>query len=234
MTKKQQILKPKTTKQITIFIDESGTLPDPKDKVVIVAAVGTKLPEKLTKVSKSVRRFLKSSKKAMTEIKFYKAGERTKRRFLQELAKQKVEIFTLTVEKYNQKIPDTPENFAFLCWLLLEDCFVFYKNQVKKIIFDRHFHKAKDQKEFNQILTKLLRKKLPFQHVNSQQDSRVNAADMIAGSLLWLETGKDKKFYELIKNQVISKRVLNWKEVRRKFFKEKISSNRRKRPSKRD
>lgn len=27
--------------KITIFIDESGTLPDPKDPVVIVAAVGT-------------------------------------------------------------------------------------------------------------------------------------------------------------------------------------------------
>ena len=224
----------KITKNITIFIDESGTLPDPEDKVVIVAAVGTKSPEKLMKVSKSVRKFLKSSKKNMTEIKFYKAGEKTKRRFLQELVKQKVEIFTLTVEKYSQKIPDTPENFALLCWFLLEDCLVFYRNQIKKIVFDRHFHKAKDQKEFNRILTKLLRKKFLFQHVNSYQDPRVNAADMVAGSLFWLETGKDKKFYQLIKNQIISKKVLNWKEVKRKFFKEKIPSNRRKRPSKRD
>jgi len=66
---------------ITIFIDESGTLPNPKDQVVIVAAVGTNLPKLLTKVSKSVRKYLKTSKKTMAEIKFYKAGKKLKRSF---------------------------------------------------------------------------------------------------------------------------------------------------------
>ena len=32
---------------MTVFIDESGTLPDPKDRVVIVAAVGTATPRKI-------------------------------------------------------------------------------------------------------------------------------------------------------------------------------------------
>jgi len=53
-----------TKPTVYIFIDESGTLPDPKDKVVIVAAVGTKLPEKLIKVSRSVRKFLRSKQKS--------------------------------------------------------------------------------------------------------------------------------------------------------------------------
>jgi len=203
---------------ITIFIDESGTLPDPKDQVVIVAAVGTNLPQKLINVSKSVRKYLKTSKKTMSEIKFYKAGEKTKKKFLQELARQNVEIFTLTVEKHGQKIADTPENFALLCWLLLEDCFLFYKNQTKEIVFDCHFHKLKDQKEFNQTLINLLGERLPFNHVDSQKDSRVNAADMIAGSVLWLKTGRDKKFYQIIKRKIISEKVLNWKEAKRKFL----------------
>lgn len=134
-------------RNITIFIDESGTLPDPKDKVVIVAAVGTNLPQ----------------------------------------AKQNLAIFTLTVEKNGQKIADSPENFAFLCWLLLKDCFLFYKENVKQIIFDRHFHKTKDQQNFNQTLISLLGKKVAINHADSLRDQRLNTADMVAGSMLWLK-----------------------------------------------
>lgn len=216
-----------------IFIDESGTLPDPKDRVVIVAAVGTKLPQVLTKVTKSVRKYLKARKKETTEIKFYEAGEKTKKKFLQELAKQEITIFTLTVEKNRQKIADIPENFALLCWLLLEDCFLFH-DKIEQLVFDRHFHKPKDQEKFNQILAELLGKKVAINHVDSQQDPRVNAADMIAGSILWLKTNKDDKFYRLIKEQIVSEKTINWKQARRKFFAKKISSNRCKHPSKRD
>ncbi|MBI4225546.1 DUF3800 domain-containing protein [Candidatus Roizmanbacteria bacterium] len=60
-------------KKITIFIDESGTLPDPKDKVVIVAAVGTEIPHKLIEVVKSIRKYLKSKKNISNEIKFYRS-----------------------------------------------------------------------------------------------------------------------------------------------------------------
>jgi len=39
-------------KKITVFIDEAGTLPDFKDKVIIVAAVATELPNQLVKINK--------------------------------------------------------------------------------------------------------------------------------------------------------------------------------------
>ncbi|MBU0569494.1 DUF3800 domain-containing protein [Patescibacteria group bacterium] len=219
---------------ITIFIDESGTLPDPKDKVVIVAAVATELPQKINQVSKSVRKYLKSRKRKLNEIKFYRSGERTKKKFLQELAKQEVDIFALTVEKYGRKIADTPKNFALLCWLLLEDCFLYYTKSKTKLIFDRHFHLSKDQTEFNLILSKLLGKKLDITHVDSQIDQRVNTADMIAGSILWLKTGKDAKFYELVKDRMISEKTVNWKEIKKKLYNEKVSPNQRKRSSKRE
>ena len=54
--------------EITIFVDESGTLPDPKDQVVIVAAVGTNFPQLLIRVSKSVRKYLKRSRKDQTKF----------------------------------------------------------------------------------------------------------------------------------------------------------------------
>jgi hypothetical protein len=206
-------------KKVTVFVDESGTLPDPKDKVVIVAAVGSQSPEKLLTISKSVRKFQK--KKYSAEIKFYKAGERTKKKFLEKLAKEDLEIFVLTVEKEGKKIEDSPGNFALLCWLILEDCLLFYKNKLKQVIFDRHFHQKKDQEKFNQVLTRLLNRQLIFIHVDSQKDSRVNAADMVAGSLLWKATGKDKKFYQLIKEKITSEKIINWKQIREKFWAKK-------------
>ena len=57
--------------KISIFIDESGTLPDPKDKIIVVAAVGSKTPDKILEVNKKVRKRLKQRKKKeqVSEIK---------------------------------------------------------------------------------------------------------------------------------------------------------------------
>ena len=218
---------------VTLFIDESGTLSDLKDQIVVVAAVGTNFPKMVNKISKSSTGKLAKGEKATPEIKFYRSGERTKRLFLAELAKEDVEIFTLTVDKGGQKISDTPENFAVLCWFLIEDCIIFYGNQIKEIVFDRHFHQLADRALFNEKLTALLDKKITLTHVDSQQNPAVNTADMVAGSLLWARTGKENKFYRMIKNKIISEKVINWKEIKGRFL-QKIPSNRRKRPSRRE
>jgi hypothetical protein len=211
-------------KKITIFIDESGTLPDPKDKVVIVAAVGTEAPHKLVEVIKSIRKYLKSKKNISNEIKFYRSGENTKVKYLNALVKRPIGIFILTVEKNNQRIIDTPENFATLCWILLSECLLFYKeNAIGEIIFDKHFHKESYQKKFDKILISLLGKKLLILHVDSKKDSRISAADMIAGSILWYRTGKSNRFYQLFKKQIVAEIVINWKEAKRKFFDKKMS-----------
>lgn len=206
-------------RNIFILIDESGTLPDPGNQLVVVAAVGTRLPKKLAAIHKKARQFLR--KKDTSEIKFYRAGERTKKKFLEKLIQEDLEIFVLVVEKRGRRIEDSPENFGLICWLLLEDCLLFYKDTVAEVIFDKHFHRQKDLQEFNRILIKLLGQKLKISHVDSQQNPQVNASDMVAGSILWSETGKDKQFYEIIKKRIISKKVLNWKEIKRKFLTKK-------------
>ncbi len=71
-------------KKITVFIDESGTLPDPKDKVVIVAAVGTDIPEKIDVIIKEIRKKGKFRKQTC-ELKFYTSGDRTRTSFLKRI-----------------------------------------------------------------------------------------------------------------------------------------------------
>lgn len=220
-------------KKITILVDESGTLPDPKDRVVIIAAVGTELPKKLSKIFKTVRKKLGKRGKNAAEIKFYRAGERTKKLFLNELAQQDISLFILAVKKGGQKIADNPENFAFLCGLLLRESQTFYPDEIKRIIFDRHFFRKYDQELFNTYLKQVIDPKIDIKHFDSQKNPAINAADMVAGSVLWKMTGKSKEFYRLVKNLIVSEKVVSWKEAKRKFFQKKGSLNRRKRPSKR-
>ena len=41
---------------------------------------------------------------------------------------------------------------------------------------------------------------------------------MVAGAFLYAQSGKEAKFYALIKNKVISEKIINWKEAKRKFI----------------
>lgn len=202
---------------VTIFIDESGTLPDSKDRVIIVAVVGVSSLQRLETIIKSIRKRGKF-KRSTGEIKFYSAGDKTKKLFFEKIAKDKFDVFILIVEKMGRVIADTPENFAVLSGLLLVDVFAFYP-KVSEIIFDRHFHKEKEIKVFNEVLANFLERTLPkISHVDSKQNKNVNVADMVAGAVLAKESGKDKHFYEMFKDLIISELRLNWPEAKRKLF----------------
>lgn len=201
-------------KKITVFIDESGTLPDPKDKIIVVAAVATEAPETIDAIIKLVKK--KGLKKQSGELKFYTAGERTKIAFFDNIAKEKFDIFILAVDKMGRKISDKPEHFALLAWLLLSDILNF--SHINEIIFDRHFFRKSDTEKFNKQLSDLLGIDCDIKHVDSIKNKRINIADMVAGAVLAKETNKDPRFYEMITNRIISYKKLNWKEAKRKLF----------------
>ncbi|MDZ4227747.1 MAG: DUF3800 domain-containing protein [Candidatus Levybacteria bacterium] len=201
---------------VTIFIDESGTLPDPKDKVVIVAAVGVKDVSALNLIFKSVKK-RRLKKEKLFELKFYRAGDKTKKVFFDQLSKKELDIFILIIDKMGRAVTDSPENFAILCGLLISE--ITHLMKFQKIIFDRHFQRRIDEKEFNKVLLQFLDKNLFLEHVDSKENILVNTADMIAGAVLAKETKKDAGFYEVIKSKVISEIRLNWPEVKRRIKK---------------
>ncbi|HTK03829.1 MAG TPA: DUF3800 domain-containing protein [Alphaproteobacteria bacterium] len=205
---------------ITIFIDESGTLPDTKDKVIVIAAVGVFIPSKIDKIFKALQKKRDSKTKAR-ELKFYTAGNKTKDLFFEKIAKEDFEIFVLEVEKMNRKIPDTPENFAVLCWILLNDILTFCPN-IKEVILDRHFSRDYDTKQFNKFLHELLPNHPQISHVDSKFENRVNIADMIAGAVLSKEAGKTDKYFNIITSKIISEKRLNWTEAKKKFLNKKL------------
>ncbi len=161
-------------KNITIYIDESGTLPDKADRLVVVAAVSTTSPSSLSQPKKLARRFLENKKEG-------------------------------------RSIADTPENFALLCWLLLEECQFFQGGEIKEVMFDRTLYLL------------LNRRDLIFVHEDSQKVPQINTADMVAGSYLWFKKGKTDKFYKIIKNKVISEKTVTWKQIRTRFWNKKLN-----------
>ena len=63
-------------KHIFIYVDESGTLPDPKGPIIVIAAVATYSINQLILPSKSASKSL--FRNNGNEIKFYKSGDKTK------------------------------------------------------------------------------------------------------------------------------------------------------------
>jgi hypothetical protein len=91
-----------------IFIDESGTLPDPRDKYIAIAGVSARDLKKVENIISRVLFSLRQQKTNLKEIKFYYAGQNTKRQFLSSLVATDLKIFVIIIEKQGRKIPDTP------------------------------------------------------------------------------------------------------------------------------
>lgn len=198
---------------IYIFIDESGTLPDPNDRRVVLVAVAADNREIFTEIYKKMPKIRKAR-----ELKFYSAGEKTKEAYLNNLAKENVAIFTLAVDKKSQKIADTPANYAVLSWLLLLDCLAYYRNDELKLVFDRHFHRRVDENSFFKTLQKLLGRKCGLESADSRKETGITAADFVAGAFLYSQNGKSTQFYKIIEKKIISEKVVNWKEAKKKFI----------------
>lgn len=201
----------------TVYVDESGTLPDKNDRIIIVAAVSTQFPQKIENIFKKIKKNRK-----FKELKFYYAGDKTKQIFFENLVKEDVEIFILSVNKNNRKIEDSPENFAILCWILLNNVLNFYPKS-SQIVFDRHFSSMSDIVKFNIAIKKLLSKTIKIQHIDSEKNQIVNVSDMVAGAVFANETGKNSLYYKLIKSKIVTRTDLNWTEAKKIFINKKLA-----------
>lgn len=202
----------------TIFIDESGTLPDPKDKFIVICGVGVRKIKEAENIFSRISTSLRRRKIRIEEIKFYYAGQNTKRQFLSGIVSANFTIFALVTDKKNRKIPDIPENFALLIADLVNEISLWYKVEKIDLVMDRHFQRKVDQNKFNAFLKMKINKGLKYQikHIDSQQNLSVNIADMTAGAILWKYSGKDLQFYNLIKENIVVEKIVNWPEIKRK------------------
>lgn len=201
-----------------VFIDESGTLPDINDKFVVICGVAVRQLKEAKNIFSRILNSLRQRKIRIKEIKFYHAGQNTKRQFLSGISAANFKIFALIVDKKARKIADSPDNFALLAGNLISDIIKWHKDEKTIFVLDRHFYRKFDQDKFDSLIKKEIGGSLKYQikHVDSQQDFLVNIADMVAGAILWKYRGKDAQFYNLIKENIVMEKLINWPEIKRK------------------
>ena len=188
-------------KQTYILIDESGTLPDKNDQVIVLAAVIEASLNELELVIKStIKKTATSSRRS--ELKFYTASNREKVNFFTLLQDTSMRWKALVCTKMNRSIQDSPHNYGILVSTLLKHVLKKDSEMNYQLIFDRHFHQKKDL----DVLNAHIIRSFPFirlrdiSHVDSMKKRIVNVADMVAGALLAKEHKKDVVYYQKIKN----------------------------------
>jgi len=200
-----------------ILIDESGTLPDPNDKFIVVAAITfDRIKESENLIGRALES-LRQSKKELKEIKFYYAGERTKRQVLSGIISAGFGIFALITDKKGRRIADTPENFALLVAELINEIFLWRTEKNFQILIDRHFHKKNDEECFNSFLGKNIKGEVSYSicHIDSQQNPIINLADFVAGATLAKYNKNNFRFYDIIKENILLEKIVNWPELKR-------------------
>jgi hypothetical protein len=186
-----------------VFIDDSG---DPGFKmergsssafvIALVIFDDNLEAEKTSLAIKELKRKLKVSDRF--EFKFNKSDRKFRKYFFESIYKFKFRVRAIVVKKdsiYSQRLKNYKEDFYnFIVMQVLKHSVKTIKNA--KIKFDKSGEKAL-RDEMRVYLSKQLdnkNKKIfkDFKFVDSKQNTLVQLADMVAGSIFSSVTGKDK------------------------------------------
>lgn len=206
--------------RVLAFIDESGSLPDPADSVVVIAAVIAEESERgLERLLAKIRRRLprkgkRKRERRIGELKFRKTSPKTRRQVLSALAQQDVALFVGVVGKDSVGIKDTPNNYATLASLVLVDCVNAFPN-LDRIVLDRHFSRPADQETTSRVIRVRLRREVIIEQVDSLQDPRIDLADFVAGAVNFARTHGDTTYEDLIRGKIAEYKVARWSEKRK-------------------
>lgn len=199
-----------------IYVDESGNLTDPNDPFVVVAAlVAEQHDVRLRRIISKERRRLHMAKGKrkkrgkVAEFKFRSVGDRARRRVLERLSKQKVELFLFVLDKGDRIIADTPKNYAELVWQLLAECLKRYPKA--PVIIDSHFDLVERREAFNAFIAEKAGRPLAITHGDSNLDAGVGLADFVAGAVLYRCRQGDSRFEGVFREKVVWESSGKWK-----------------------
>jgi len=199
------------------LIDESGRLADPADKIIVFVSLVTKSLVNLDKIIPQIKKKLpkkgkRGKEKTLAEIKFSKTGEKTRLRTLQIIAQKDFKIFILVIDKEGRKIVDNPVNYAHLITTLLKPAIKKFPD-LTHIIIDRHFTYILHREKFNDLVQKILKKKLFIEHLDSQQNTIVSLPDFVAGSIAEAYNKKNLKYKKIIKKLINVEKKTTWRKL---------------------
>lgn len=200
------------------LIDESGRLYDPNDGVLVFALVISDDLNNLEKIVLRTRERIplkgKRKRERLSEIKFSLTGDKTRLFVLKELSQYRIKIFALIIDKQGRKIPDTPENYSFLIYTLLQKPIKTFPS-LKHILIDKHFTFITQREQFNKHLHTKISKNVFIEHVDSLQTPVVTLADFVAGAIRYEYAKKEAQYRKIIKDLIIEEKFTSWIDLKR-------------------
>lgn len=156
-------------------------------------------------------------RKRAAEIKWNNASQRVRTLALASLAETDVKIFALTVLKGGRRIEDTPENYAILACETLSHAWPFYLNV--SLALDRHFSSATQIAAVDTMIHHQWPREglLSVAHVDSQRNSLVQLADLVAGSIYsWHKSGEGT--VQLLSEKFAVNLVEDWRSIKARWL----------------
>jgi len=200
--------------------DESGSLTNPYNSVITATMIMTYAPLSLRWIIPRVKR--KTPQKAAkqgrgSEFKFHNVSGVTRKRVLSELAKENIAISAFSIQKGEQKIPSTPENYGVLLYNLFKtELGIFPKNI--DISFDNYFTNAYKRNTLNKLLRDRLHLDTDIQFVDSRNSYMIQLADFVAGAINYFHRDRTAIYYDLIRSQIVTDEITTWKNARQKWL----------------
>lgn len=204
-------------KHITIFIDESGTLPDKLNRFIVLAGISSDNAGALTNLLSKFRQKIpgkgkRKQERKIKEFKFHYVGEITRKKVLIELVKKNIKIYLLIVDKLGRKIEDSPQNFAKLVVALIK-VILTTENIVNEVYIDKHFNKEGRLKSFQTLLDSIFVNRVKCIQIDSVEDSRIDLADFVAGAILRKYQSNDSVYSDIISSSITKEVFKKWTEL---------------------
>jgi hypothetical protein len=200
-------------------LDESGSLTADSSHFCM-AVVITPHPLSLRHIIR--RAALRSGKrlgrpiKDAAEIKWRNASQRIRALALAGLADAEVELFAITVWKGGRRIEDAPENYGILVCELLNLCWSSYPNVA--LALDRHFTSPAQIAAVNTRIHRAWPSPgiLSVAHVESQHNTLVQLADLVAGSV-YARHKANEKTMQLIAGKFGASLEEDWRHIKARW-----------------
>ncbi|MEA3338991.1 MAG: DUF3800 domain-containing protein [Chloroflexota bacterium] len=205
-----------------IYIDESGSLADPRDTIMTLAAIKTQLPRTLRWIIRRVKRGVqhkKAKRPRPSEFKFYTTTDSARAMVLEALAQEKVEIFALSVFTGPQMIPHTPANYGIPLCNLLRMCGA-EQEHVVELAIDVPFNTHQQRARLTTVVRNALDLNVEIGYVDSVENPYIQLVDFVVGAIRANQMGRDRVLYQFIQPRMISEQLVTWKTLKREWIEE--------------
>ena len=204
------------------FVDESSSLNN-EAKFFCVAILCTSHDQKvgLKRVLKKTRqKLLKSQLRKLPELKFSNSRENVRIFVLSELAKLKVVVGVLVVDKGSRQVLDTPENYGLVVGSLVERLMRFYGAIILNL--DKRYTSPAQTERFMNVCQSFITHEsvagtvLFNPPVESKENQFVQLVDFVAGAFNYKYNRGDSQYVNLFRKLVKFEDMVRWQELKKR------------------